>query len=260
MTSRRTEGRTTSCDVADGILVITINRPEVRNAIDHATALELADAYRLMESSDDISVGILTGAGGSFSSGMDLKAFLTAGPPVIPGRGFGGLTERPPRKPLIAAVEGYALAGGFEMVLACDLVVAADNAQFGLPEVTRGLVAGAGGVLRLPHRIPYNEAMRLVLTGDRLSAVDAHRYGLVTELVEPGQALEAARRLAAKIAANAPIAVRASKQLVVDSADGAAPTEYERSAQVASPARNSADAREGALAFTEKRPPVWTGR
>jgi enoyl-CoA hydratase len=247
-------------EITDAIMTVTINRPEVRNAVDGTTARELADAFTLMDESDEVRVGILTGAGGNFSAGMDLKAYLTSGTPVLPGRGFGGLTERPPAKPLIAAVEGFALAGGFEMVLACDLIVAADNAAFGLPEVMRGLIAAAGGLLRLPHRIPYNEAMRLALTGDRLSAVDAHRYGLIADLVAPGEALAAARRLAAKIVANAPLSVIASKQIVRDSAGGAKSDDYEGQREHSARIHASEDSREGARAFTEKRPAQWTGK
>src|SRR5690606_30779773 len=173
-------------EVVDRIQIITVNRPEARNAINYETAHELAEAFDRLDDSDDVVIGILTGVGNTFSSGMDLKAFARNGQrPLVEGRGFAGLCERPPRKPLIAAVEGYALAGGCEMALACDLIVAADNASFGLPEVKRGIVAGAGGMVRLPSRIPYHIAMEAVLTGDMLPAQRAHGYGLINRLVEP---------------------------------------------------------------------------
>src|SRR5690606_28809188 len=166
--------------------VITINRPQARNAINYEAAHDLAKAFDDMDANDNVVIGVLTGAGNTFSSGMDLKAFALNGQrPLVEGRGFAGLCEKPPRKPMIAAVEGYALAGGFEMALACDLIVAANNATFGLPEVKRGIVAGSGGMVRLPSRIPYHIAMEAVLTGDMLPAQRAHGYGLINRLVEP---------------------------------------------------------------------------
>src|SRR5215468_2611200 len=196
---------------ADRIAVITINRPHARNAINHAVSAQLAEALDELDQRDDLTVGIITGAGGTFSAGMDLKAFLAGENVSIEGKGFAGFTQAPPRKPLIAAVEGYALAGGCEIALACDLVVAANDAKFGIPEVKRGLVAAAGGLLRLPRRIPYQIAMELALTGAFLDAPRAHGYGLVNRLTEHGAALVAARELAAAIAANGPLAVRATK-------------------------------------------------
>lgn len=246
---------TVSTEVRDAVLIVTIDRPAERNAIDARTAAGLAAAFDRLDADPQLRAGILTGAGGTFSAGMDLKAFLAGGSPVVAGRGFGGLTEAPPATPLIAAVEGYALAGGFELVLACDLVVAATDAWFGLPEVQRGLVAAAGGLLRLPQRIPYQAAMKLILTGDRLSAPEADRLGLLAGLVPPGQALAAALELAGRIAANAPLATRVSKQVVSGDLAGA----WERQAGLVAPIGRSDDAREGARAFTEKRPPVWTG-
>src|SRR3954453_20436862 len=158
---------------ADGVLVITINRPKVRNAVDGTTALALALALDQLDARDDLAVGVLTGAGGTFSAGMDLKAFAAGDTPVIPGQGFAGLTRARPRSPLIAAVEGWAIGGGTEMALACDLIVAAQGATFGLFEVTHGLVPPEGGIVRLPERIPRNIAMELLLTGDPLPAVRA---------------------------------------------------------------------------------------
>src|SRR5690349_19326612 len=192
-------------EVAGGVAVITINRPEARNAINGDVARGIAAAVEEFDTRNDVSVLVLTGAGGTFSAGMDLKGFLAGDAPISAGRGFGGIAERPPAKPVIAAVEGYALAGGFELVLACDLVVASEEARFGLPEVTRGLAAGAGGLLKLRERIPYHAAMQMVLTGERVSAGDLHRAGLISRVVPAGQALEAARDLAARVAANAPL-------------------------------------------------------
>src|SRR5262245_65526488 len=175
----------------DGVLTITINRPAQKNAINRDVAVQLASALDLLDSDSTLSVGVLTGAGGTFSAGMDLKAFAKGQTPILPGRGFGGLTQAVVRKPLIAAVEGWALGGGFEMALACDLIVAADTAKFGLTEVKRGLVAGEGGVIRLPQRLPYHVALKVLLTGEPISAVDANKYGLVSELPASGAALTA---------------------------------------------------------------------
>ncbi|WP_432260173.1 crotonase/enoyl-CoA hydratase family protein [Cupriavidus sp. TMH.W2] len=241
-------------------LLITMNRPQAKNAMDFETATALAAAIDQLESRDDLSVAILTGAGGTFCSGMDLKGFLEGKRPSLPGRGFGGLTEKPPRKVLIAAVEGYALAGGFELALACDLIVSSKAAKFGLPEVKRGLVAGAGGLMRLPRRVPYHIAMAYALTGNMLGAEQAHAYGLINRLTEPGQALEGALALADEIGANGPLAVAVSKQIVAESADWSAGEMFERQRPLLAPVFTSADAREGAAAFAEKRKPVWTGK
>jgi enoyl-CoA hydratase len=179
----------------DGVLIITINRPAQRNAMTRAASEAIAEALDELDRRPDLSVAVLTGAGGNFCAGMDLKRFLAGELSAVPGRGFGGVTEAPPAKPLIAAVEGYALAGGFELVLACDMVVAGAGARFGLPEVKRGLVAKAGGLLRLPERLPRPIALELVLTGDFLTAERAAAFGLVNRLVEDGQALAGARAL-----------------------------------------------------------------
>lgn len=251
---------TLQLETRGNILLITMNRPEARNAMDFETATALAAALDQLESRGDLSVAILTGAGGTFCSGMDLKGFLAGKRPSLPGRGFGGLTEAQPRKVLIAAVEGYALAGGFEMALACDLIVASKAAKFGLPEVKRGLVAAAGGLMRLPSRIPYHIAMEYALTGNMLGAEQAHTYGLVNRLTEPGQALEAAFALAEEVGANGPLAVAVSKQIVSESADWSAAEMFERQRPLVAPVFSSADAREGAAAFAEKRKPVWTGK
>src|SRR5580693_1139501 len=240
-------------DDADGVLVVTINRPEARNAVNAEVARGIAAALDALDGRDDLNVGVITGAGGTFCAGMDLKAFLTGERPAIPGRGFGGLTEAPPAKPLIAAVEGYALAGGCEIALSCDMVVAADNAKFGLPEVKRGL-------LGLPRRIPYQVAMELALTGEFLDAPRAHHFGLVNRLTEPGGALAAARELAAAVAANGPLAVRATKSVIASADSWPVDEFWSRQQAIVEPVFTSADAREGALAFAEKRPPRWTGR
>ncbi|MCF2530274.1 crotonase/enoyl-CoA hydratase family protein [Yinghuangia soli] len=244
---------------ADGVTLITINRPAARNAVNRAVSDGIAAAIEEFDGRKDLTVAIITGAGGTFCAGMDLKAFVGGEDILHPERGFAGIAMKPPRKPVIAAVEGYALAGGCEIALACDLVVAAEDARFGIPEVKRGLVAGAGGLMRLPRRIPYLLAMELALTGDHFSAADAHRYGLVNRLTEPGGALGAARELAARIAANGPLAVAATKEIIVASADWPADEAFERQSEILRPVFGSADAREGAVAFAEKRPPVWRG-
>lgn len=244
----------------DGIAVITINRPDVKNAIDAATANAIAEALDDLDSRADLAAGIITGAGGTFSSGMDLKAFLDGEAPVVEGRGFAGLVRRPPRKPLIAAVEGYALAGGFEVVLACDLVVAAHNAKFGIPEAKRGLVAGAGALLRLQHRIPRNIAMEFALTGDYMTGAKLSELGLVNEVTPSGGALRGARRLAARIADNAPLALAASKRVIVESDGWTIAKMWERQDKITGPVFTSQDAAEGAAAFAEKRKPDWKGK
>ena len=244
----------------DQTLVITIDRPKARNAIDLAVAEQIAAALDLLDADSDLAVGILTGAGGTFSSGMDLKAFLATGDrPEIEGRGLAGLTLTPPAKPILAAVEGYALAGGCELALACDLVVAGEGAVFGLPEVKRGLIAGSGGLLRLPRRIPPGIAMEYALTGEPMPAAEAYRWGLVNRLTPAGQALEAACALAAVIAANGPLAVRTTKRLITEAAGTTGDGAWERQNALLGEVLASADAREGAAAFVEKRPPVWTG-
>jgi len=245
---------------ADRIAIITINRPHARNAINRAVSVAMAAALEELDKRDDLTVGIITGGGGTFSSGMDLKAFLAGENVSLEGKGLAGVTKAPPRKPLIAAVEGWALAGGCEVALACDLIVAANDAKFGIPEVKRGLVAGGGGLLRLPRRIPAAIAMELALTGDPLSAADAHRLGLVNALTEPGQVLEGARQLAARIAVNGPLAVAATKQVLAQQQDWDTAEFWDKQEPIIRPAFTSEDAREGALAFAEKRAPVWKGR
>lgn len=245
---------------SDGVSVITINRPGARNAVNAAVSAGIAAALDELDERDDLTLGIVTGAGGSFCAGMDLKAFVAGENPTDPRRGFGGITMLPPRKPLIAAVEGWALAGGCEIALSCDLIVAAEDAKFGIPEVKRGLVAAAGGLVRLPRRIPPAVAMELALTGDPLPATEAHRFGLVNTLTAPGGALAGARALAARIAANGPLAVAASKRVIVESQDWSDAELWEKQGAIVGPVMGSSDAREGAMAFAEKRAPVWKGR
>lgn len=240
-------------------LVLTIDRPHARNAMDGSTAQAIASALASFEEDPALHVAILTGAGGHFCTGMDLKAFLKGELPTVEDKGFGGLTRHRPHKVLIAAVEGYALAGGFEMVLACDLVVASSEAQFGLPEPKRGLVASGGGLLRLPRRIPFNIAMEYALTGRNLPAPKAHEFGLVNQLTEPGKALEGALGLAREIAANAPESVRVGKRVLYKSACWTESEMFGLQAPLVDHVLRSNDAREGAMAFAAKMPPKWTG-
>ncbi|MEJ8849206.1 crotonase/enoyl-CoA hydratase family protein [Variovorax rhizosphaerae] len=242
------------------VLVVTINRPQVRNAINLAVAQGIAAAMDELDANPELHVGIITGAGGNFCAGMDLKAFAFEGiEPTIEGRGFAGMCETPPKKPLIAAVEGHAVAGGFEIVLSCDLVVASRAANFGLPEVKRGLVAAAGGLMRLPHRIPMSLAMEMALLGDSIPATQAQAWGLVNRLVEPGDALQEALALAARIDANAPLAVATSKQILRDSRTWTDDEMFGRQGGATRKIADSADAREGAAAFAQKRAAVWKG-
>jgi len=246
-------------EVSGGVAVITINRPQARNAVNGDVARGIAAAVAEFDGRADISVLVLTGAGGTFSAGMDLKGFLAGDAPIADGRGFGGIVERPPAKPVIAAVEGYALAGGFELALACDLVVASEEARFGLPEVRRGLVAGAGGLLRLPRRVPYHLAMEIALTGEHFPAARLAAAGLVSRLVPAGQALDAAVELAGQIALGAPLALAATKRVIVESADWPAAEAFARQGEIIGPIFGSKDAMEGAIAFAEKRAPAWRG-
>ncbi|HPX37181.1 MAG TPA: crotonase/enoyl-CoA hydratase family protein [Mycobacterium sp.] len=240
------------------ILIITINRPEAKNSVNAAVSHALAAAMDALDEDPGLSVGVLTGAGGTFCAGMDLKAFARGENVAVKGRGL-GFTERPPAKPLIAAVEGYALAGGTELALATDLIVAARNSAFGIPEVKRGLVAAGGGLLRLPQRIPYAIAMELALTGENLPAERAHELGLVNVLAEPGQALEQAIALAERITANGPLAVAATKRVIVESRGWTPENQWREQMAIIMPVFGSKDAKEGAIAFAEKRPPNWTG-
>jgi len=247
-------------EVADGVMTVTLNRPKAKNAANKALAEGVAAAMDELDSNDDIRVAILTGAGGTFCSGMDLKAFVTGEFPTVAGRGFAGITEAHPRKPLIAAVEGFALAGGLELAISCDLIIAADNARFGIPEVKRGLAAAAGGLMKLPRQIPPRLAMELALTGDFIDAQRACEMGLINKVVEAGTALDAAREMAATISANGPLAVATSKQVIVDSAEWSADEMWQKQEALVMPVMLSEDATEGATAFAEKRAPNWKGR
>jgi enoyl-CoA hydratase len=244
----------------DGVLLITLNRPQARNAVNSALAHGVAAALDELDSDDELKAGVLTGAGGSFCAGMDLKAFVAGESPQVEGRGFAGVTQRAARKPLIAAIEGYALAGGLEVALSCDLIVAASDARLGIPEAKRGLIAAAGALIRLPRRVPYHLAMELALTGDPIGAERAHAVGLVNRLAEPGAAVDAALELAATIARNGPLAVDASKHIVRSAQDWTEEQAWQEQAELAGKIFVSEDAREGATAFAEKREPVWKGR
>ena len=242
------------------VQIITINRPRARNALDAAVAEQVASAVDELDASDDLRAGVLTGAGGFFSAGMDLKAFLRGETPAIVGRGLCGITVTPPRKPTVAAVEGGALAGGFELVLACDLVVAGRSARFGVPEVKRGLVAAGGGALLLGSRVPRALALEMLLTGDPVGAERAAAMGLVNRVVDDGGALEAAVELATAIAANGPLAVAATKRVVQQAPTWSPAESWARQDEIVAPVFTSADAREGAAAFAERRAPLWKAR
>jgi enoyl-CoA hydratase len=243
----------------DGVMVLTINRPEVRNALNREVSEAIAAAMDRLDEDPAIRVAILTGAGGTFSSGMDLKAFGEGERPIVEGRGLAGFVGAPPRKPLIAAVEGHAVAGGLEVAIACDLIVASRGAAFGLPETKRGLIAAGGGLLRLPRRMPYNVAMEMALTGAPVDAERAAALGIVNRLTEPGEALAGARELAIEIAANGPLAVAASKRIVGFASEMSEPEAWEAQEPLTDEVIFSEDAAEGARAFVEKRTPVWRG-
>lgn len=246
-------------DVTDGIAVITIDRPEARNAIDRETALGVATAIERINADRDIRVAVLTGAGGNFCAGMDLKAFLRGEVVRFPGTGLAGMTQAKLAKPFIAAVEGYALAGGFELALACDMIVASEEAQFGLSEVKRGLVANAGGLVRLPRQLPIKIASELVLIGDMVPAATLAGHGLVNRVVPKGEALAVAMELARKLAANGPLAVAVSRRVLNESLEWPTDELFDRQNEITMAVFASADAKEGAAAFAEKRAPVWRG-
>ena len=244
----------------ESVLLITLNRPEARNAVNLAVAEGIAEALDELDDSEDLSVGVLTGAGKGFCAGMDLKAFVSGERPWVADRGFAGIVRRASVKPLIAAVEGFAVAGGLEVALACDLIVASRGAKLGIPEVKRSLVAAGGALLRLPRSLPYNMAMELALTGEPISAERAAEFGLVNRLADPGGAVEVALGLAREIAVNAPLALIASKRILQEQRDWSSADMWEAQGAISEPVFTSEDAREGATAFAEKRPPVWRGR
>jgi enoyl-CoA hydratase len=240
--------------------LITLNRPDARNSVNAALAQGIAAALEQLDGDDELQVGVITGAGKGFCAGMDLKAFVRGESPHVEGRGFAGITQRSAAKPLIAAIEGFAVAGGLEVALSCDLIVAARGAKLGIPEVKRSLVAAGGALLRLPRRIPYHAAMEMALTGDPIPAERGHELGLVNRLAEPGAAVDAAIELAETIAGNAPLALAASKRIVLESPGWSDDEAWQRQGEIAGPVFVSEDAREGATAFAEKREPVWKGR
>mgnify|MGYP003133591999 CR=1 FL=1 len=240
--------------------IITLRRPAVRNAVDAAMSELLASIDDDIETDPDIWVTVITGEGPSFCSGADLRAVADRGPASDIGRGFAGITRRERSTPMIAAVEGAAVAGGFEIVLACDLVVAARDAYFGLPEVRRSMVAAGGGLVRLVHRLPRNIATELVVTGEPIGAERARELGLVNRVTEPGRAVESALALARTITENAPIAVRESLAAVSTAATRGEQAGWTASDSALSNVQASADFREGPRAFVEKRPPVWQNR
>jgi enoyl-CoA hydratase len=246
-------------EVRDHTLILTLNRPHAKNAFDAALSQALSDALDDFESDAALRVAVLTGAGGSFSAGMDLKAMLRGEQSFTEKRGGFGIMALPPNKPIIAAVEGYAVAGGLELALSCDLIVATEASKLGLPEVKRGLVAVGGALFRLPRRIPYHVVMELALTGELHPAERFRELGLISRVVPEGGALDAALELARCIADNGPLATAATKQIMFKAADWTEAEAWPAHRKIANTALRSRDAAEGARAFAEKRAPVWRG-
>lgn len=255
-----TPGEAVCLEAIDQTLVITVNRPDKRNAVNRAVAEGIAHGLDRLDDDRDLRVGVITGSGGTFSAGMDLVAFSAGEACRTEDRGFAGIVERPPVKPLIAAVDGWALGGGFEIVLACDLVVASTRAAFGLPEVKRGLVARGGGAFRLPRRLPRAIALEFLLTGGSMDAEQAATWGLVNRVCDPDHTVAAALTLAGEISVNAPLAVYASKRMALQSADWPNAEAFDRQKELIDPVFASADAQEGAAAFKERRPANWSCR
>ncbi len=247
-------------EVRGRVLLVTINRPDQRNAVNAAVAEGIAAALDQLDAEPELSLGVLTGAGKGFSAGMDLKAFVAGERPYAGDRGFAGITQRAADKPLIAAIEGFAVAGGLEVALSCDLIVAARGARLGIPEVKRSLVAAGGALLRLPRILPRTVALELALTGEPIDAERAHELGLVNRLAEPGEALAVALELAETIASNGPLALAATKRIMTEAVDWPDSEFFARQGEITAPVMSSEDAREGATAFAEKRAPVWRGR
>jgi enoyl-CoA hydratase len=242
------------------VLVVTLDRPRVRNAIDLETIDGLETALDRLDGDPALRAGVLTGASGTFCAGMDLKAFAAVQDDSVAENALARIVRRTTRRPLIAAVEGFAVGGGCELALACDLIVAASDASFGLPEVRHSLVPSGGGLLRLPRRLPFGLAMEMALTGAMMGADRAFEHGLVNRLVAPGAALDAALALAAEVAANGPLALTAIKALVWGQLDQTSEQYWAAQDRVLPAVNSSHDAREGVRAFTEKRAPVWEGR
>jgi enoyl-CoA hydratase len=243
-------------EARDRVLLITLNRPDAMNAINTDVAQGLVAAFQELDGNDDLTAGVLTGAGRGFCAGMDLKAFASGGPP----KGFDTVLEVGAQKPLIAAIEGFALAGGLEVALCCDLLVAAQGAKIGIPEVGVGLLAAGGALMRLPRRLPYGVAMELALTADPITAEQAHEYGLITRVTEKGEALQTALELAERIARNAPLSVAASKAMIIAQQGLTEEEFWEMQRPHMATIFRSEDAIEGATAFAEKRDPVWKGK
>ncbi len=242
------------------VLLITLNRPEVRNAVNAALAAGVAGALDELDADDGLSAGVLTGSGGFFCAGMDLGAFVKGESAWFGDRGFAGITQRASRKPLIAAIEGFAVAGGMEIALSCDLIVAAKGAKMGIPEAKRSLVAAGGALLRMPRRMPYHVVMELALTGDVLPAERFHDFGLVNRIAEPGAAVDTALELAASLAKNGPLALIATKRILQEQFDWSSEEMWEKQGAISGPVFASEDAKEGSSAFKEKRDPVWKNR
>jgi enoyl-CoA hydratase len=244
----------------DRVLLITLNRPDARNAVNLEMAEAMDAALTELDSNDELSLGVIAGEGKGFSSGMDLKAFASGQRPWSEDRGFAGIVQKPAEKPLIAAVEGFAVAGGLEIALACDLLVAARDARLGIPEAKRGLVAAGGALRQLPRKLPAAVAMELALTGELITAERAAELGLVNRLADSGKALDVALELADEVAANAPLALRASKRVLNDQWSWDDGTFWAKQGELVAPVFSSEDAIEGATAFAEKRDPDWKGR
>jgi len=254
------EGEPVLVERRGNVLLITLNRPAVRNAVNAALAAGVAGALEELDADESLSVGVLTGAGGFFCAGMDLGAFVKGESPWFGDRGFAGIAQRSARKPLIAAIEGFAVAGGMEIALACDLIVAAKGAKMGIPEAKRSLVAAGGALLRLPRRMPYHVVMELALTGETMPAERFHEFGVVNSLAEPGAAVEVALELAARIAKSGPLALIASKQILQEQFDWSSDEMWAKQGAISGPVFASEDSKEGANAFKERRDPVWKGR
>ena len=246
-------------EVRGSVLLITINRAEARNSINKATAEAMAAALERLDSDRELAVGVITGAGKGFSAGMDLKGFASGEFPTVEGRGFAGIAQQSARKPLIAAIEGFALAGGLEIALSCDVIVASREAKLGIPEVGVGLFAGAGALLRLPRRVGLGQSALLALTGKPISGEEGHRIGLVDRVTDAGGAVDEAIALAETISANAPLALAASKAVLVDGFTKPDAEFWQWQQQFFQEVFSSKDAIEGATAFAEKRQPNWQG-